>query len=402
MRKFKFKAINLEKKKFSGTYLAESEDDLRIKLSEMDLFLVSSKEVKEGVKNPFASLLGNVSSKELAGFCTQFSILLDSSMEAIDCLNLLKEQQKNSYFKKVLESVCEDVQSGMSIAKAMEKHKKVFPNFVVSMIYVGEMSSSLNVVLKSLADYIESDNKLKAKVKGALIYPTVIMILMLSIIILMMVFVIQTFRTSLGRLEVEMPALTMAIYNISDFFVANWLYVLAVIVGVILLTKLIVSTKKGKYAWDKIKINTPLIKKIARNLATARLARGLGLLLRSGMKLVEGMEIAKKLIGNSYVERKFEKAISDVQEGKALVKALEDMKIFDKVFIQMVGVAEKTATLENGMFRASTYYDEQASATLTNLTNLIQPAMLIIVGIVVAVIFLAVYSPITAMMTGIS
>ena len=402
MKKFKFKAVNLEKKKFNGTYLAEDENDLNKKLSEQGLYLIYCKELKNSTPNSFFSLSGKVTSKELSSFCTQFSLLLDSSMEVISCLEILKSQQKNGYFRKVLEIVYEDVKVGVSLGKALEKHKKVFPNFVTSMAYVGEMSSSLNFVFKSLASYIESENKLKSKVKSALMYPSVILVLLFGIVILMMVFVIPTFRDSMSQMNVELPALTVTIYSISDFCVDNWIYLILGLIGFVLLIKLLISTKQGRYYFDKMKINLPFIGKIGKNLVMARLSRGLGLLLKSGMKLVESMEIAKKLAGNKFVEKRFEDAIVGVQSGKSLEDALSEMKIFPNVFLQMVAVAEKSATLDSGMFRIAEYYDEQASGTLSNIATIIQPFMLVIVGLIVAVIFMAVYSPIMSMMTDIA
>lgn len=398
MQKYKYKALDINKKHYSGIYLAENEQDLKNQLADINLFLVSCKPIKEKSINSFFTLTGKITQKELASFCNEFSLLLDSSMEIINCLELLKDQQKNSYFRKILLAVYEDVKSGLSLYESFCKHKKAFPNFFLSMVYVGEMSSSLNMVFHNLSEYIDKDVQLKGKVKAALIYPTVILILMFGVVILMMAFVIPTFKTSMAQLDVELPQITQIIYNMSDFFASNWLYLIVGVVGFIVLCKLINLTKQGKYIWDKIKINIPFISGVTRNLTTARLARGLGLLLKSGMKLVEAMDIAKKLIGNTYVERKFEQAIEKVQSGTTLCTALEEMKIFKPVFLQMVGVAERTATLDDSMFRIAKYFDEQASYTLNNVASMLQPALLLVTGAVVAVIFLAVYSPMTSLM----
>lgn len=402
MQKFKYKAIDVNKKKYHGVFLAENERDLSLKLSDMGLYLVSYTVSKNSTPNAFFTLNGKISQKELASFCRQFSMLLESSMEVINCLQLLKVQQKNGYFRKILDVVYYDVESGVSLTDAFLKHKKAFPNFFTSMLYVGEMSSNLESVLKSMSEYLENDLKLKTSVKNALVYPVIMLVLMVAVIILMMAFVIPTFRESLSKIDVELPELTKTIYNMSDFFAANWMYILLAIVGVFVLFKLALLTKQGRLFWDKLKINMPLFGKVSRSIATARLARGMSLLLKSGMKLVEAMDVAKKLIGNKYIEQKFEVAIDKVKSGSTLFDALSQMNVFSDVFLQMISVSEKTATLDDGMVRSSTYFDEQSNTFLKNVTNLIQPVLILIIGIVVAIMFMAVYSPITAMMDGLA
>lgn len=398
MQKFKYKAVDINKKKYHGVFLAENEKDLKQKLSDMGLYVLSCTEQKNSSPNAFFTLSGKISTKDLSAFCREFSMLLQSSMEVINCLQLLKVQQKNSYFRKILEIVYFDVQSGVSLTDAFLKHKKAFPQFFISMVYVGEMSSNLETVLLSMAEYLEKDLNLKSKVKSALAYPVVMLVLLLGVVILMMAFVIPTFRNSLSRLDIELPDLTRVIYSISDFFVVNWAYILLSIIGVVVLFRLLIATKKGRIVWDKIKISMPIFGKVSKSISTARLARGLGLLLKSGMKLVEAMEVGKKLVGNKYIEKKFDTAIEQVKSGSTLFDALCNMNIFSDVFLQMVAVSEKTATLDEGMNRAAAYFDNQSQNFLQTATSLIQPILILFIGIVVAVMFMAVYSPIVAMM----
>ncbi len=402
MIKFKYRAIDANKKKFSGIYLAENETILQEKLLEQGLYLLSCKQIKSSTPNAFFTLNGKVTLKDLSAFCRQFALLLSSSLEIINCLELLKAQQSNGFFTKILDNVYEDVRAGMSLAKAFEKHKKVFPNFFTSMLYVGEMSSSLDKVLLSLADYMESDLKLKSKVKSAMIYPIVLIVLMIAVLVLMMAFIIPTFRDSMSRIDIELPQITQAIYSASDFFAQNWTYVFLGIVAFVLLFKGIISIKKGRYVWDLLKLKIPFIKKITINLISARLARGLGLLVNSGMKLVDAMHVARKLLSNTYVEKKFDIAIDRVKSGVPLNKALEEMNVFENVFVHMVAVAEGTATLDTGLMSAGVYYDERSATLLGGITNILQPMIMLLLGVVVAVLFLAVYSPITAMMEGLA
>ena len=398
MKKYKYTAINIERKKFSGIMLAESEDDLQRQLSDLQLFLVSCKVVADKTPNPFFTLSGKISSKEITFFCRQLAIMINSQIELIKCLEILKEQSFTAYFKKILALIYEDVKAGKLLSEAMEKHKKIFPDFLRNMIYVGEMSSSLEKVLVNIADYYENEQKTKRKVKSALVYPITLVVMMVAIVAIMMVFVIPTFRQSLSEMEVEMPGLTLAIFNASDWFIANWHFVFLAIVGVWLLIKLLKKTQGGKYLFDTLKIRFPIIKKYQVSAVTSKFARGFGLLLGSGMKMVDAMEVLKKVLGNKYVEKKFEVAIEEVRKGVPLTKALENMQVFPVMLIQMVGIGEKTASVDDVLLRSCTYFDQQLEASLSSVTSMIQPTLMLVLGIVIGVMFIAVYSPLISIM----
>ena len=398
MKKFKYTAINIERKKFSGIMLAESEDDLQRQLSDMQLFLVSCKAIPDKTPNPFFTLTGKISSKEITFFCRQLAIMINSQIELIKCLEILKEQSFTAYFKKILGLIYEDVKAGKLLSQAMEKHKKIFPEFLRNMVYVGEMSSALEKVLNSIADYYENEQQTKKKVKSALVYPITLVVMMIGIVAIMMVFVIPTFRESLAEMEVDMPALTLAIFNASDWFIANWHLVFLGIVGVWLLIKLFKRTEGGKYFFDTLKIKFPVIKKYQISAVTSRFARGFSLLLASGMKMVDAMEVIKKVLGNKYVEKKFEVAIEEVRKGVPLTKALENMQVFPVMILQMVGIGEKTASVDDVLMRSCGYFDQEQQTSLNKVTSMIQPTLMLVLGIVIGVMFIAVYSPLISIM----
>lgn len=398
MKKYKYTAININRKKFNGIFLADSEEHLRKQLSEQQLFLVSCKIVSDKSPNPFFSLTGKISIKELTSFCRQLSIMLNSSIEIVNCLEVLKNQSYSGYFKQVLKMIYEDVKAGKLLSEAMEKHKKIFPDFFRNMVYVGEMSSSLEKILNNVADYYETEQKTRGKVKSAMVYPITLMVMMVGILAIMLVFVVPTFRNSLSQLDIEMPALTLAIFNASDFFLENWKTIFLALIGVWLAIKLFKRTKSGRYFFDTLKIKMPFIKKYQIASVTSKFSRGFSLLLASGMNMVDCMEVIKKVLGNKFVEKKFEKAIEDVKKGVKLTKALETMEIFPVMLIQMVSVGEKTASLEDVLLRSCDYFDEQLQIALNSLTSLLQPALMLFMGVLIGVIFIAVYSPLISIM----
>ena len=402
MKKFKYTAFNLDRKKFTGVYFANNEEDLRAKLADQGLFLISCRAVADKSPNAFFSLTGKVKMKEITHFCRQLSIMINSSIELIGCLEILKEQSYSKFFKQVLEMVYEDVKSGQLLSQAMEKHKKIFPNFFRNMIYVGEMSSSLDKVLQNIADYYENESRTKSKVKSAMVYPIMLLVMTIGILALMMLMVVPTFKTSLGDMDIAMPAITMAIFNLSDFIMQNWMMIFLIAFGVIALTILFAKTKNGRYFFDMLGMKIGFIKRYKTAKVTSIFSRAFGMLLASGMHIVEAMEVVQKILGNKYVEKKFAAATEEVRKGVGLTKALEDMNIFPPMLIQMVAVGEKTASLDETLLRTCAYFDEELQNSLNAVTSMIQPILMLFMGVSIGIIFIAVYSPMLSIMQGIA
>ena len=398
MKKFKYTAYNLDHKKYTGFYFANDEQHLRTLLSQQQLFLISCKEVSDKSPSAFFSLSGKVKMKEITYFCRQLAIMINSSIELINCLEILKNQVFSKYFKQILERVYEDVQTGMLLSEAMSKHKKVFPEFLRNMVYVGEMSSSLEKVLDNIAEYYESEMRTKSKIKSALVYPITLAVLTVAILALMMILVVPTFRNSLGSMEIDMPALTMAIFNISDFVTQNFLTLFGGIIGFIVLIKLLGKTNSGRLFFDTLAMKISFTKRYQVAKTTSIFARSFGLLLASGMHIVDAMEVVQKILGNKYIEKKFEQATEAVRGGVSLTKAIEDMQVFPPMLLQMVSVGEKTASLDDSLLRTSGYFDEELSHALSSMMSLIQPVLMSVMGISIGVIFLAVYSPMLSIM----
>ena len=398
MKKYKYNAINLYGKKFEGTFLAESEKDLRQQLAKQNLFLVSARVDTDKSPNPFFSLTGKVSVNELSSFCRQFSIMITSGTSIVDSLAILKGQAYSAYLKKILERVHEDVKAGKLLSEAMEKHKRVFPNFFRSMVRVGEISGAIDKVLVAVADYFETDTKMRAKTKSALIYPCVLIIMAIGIIVLMVAFIIPTFRDALESLEVEMPALTLALYDISDYFRQRWKQIVLVLIAVVFLFFVFVRTKKGRYLWDKFKFYFPYAGNVIKNNVTARFCRAFSLLIGSGMDIVDAMDEVCIVFGNAYVATQFKKAAGDVRQGMTLTLALQSYKLFPTMLVQMVSVGEQTGELESVLSRSCSFFENQAERAVSSLTSVIQPVILCIIGASVGILFYAVYSPLLQVM----
>jgi len=394
MQKFKYVAVNLQKQKIKGTFIAKDEKDLASELAKQSLYVISCSPYSDKTPSAFFTLgTGKVKLSELTTFCRQFSIMQNTHIPILDCLDLLKNQNFTVYFKKILQVIYDDVKGGMVLSEALNKHAKVFPDFFRSMVYVGEMSGKLHIIFSSLADYYEKDSALKKKVKSALSYPIMLLCLTVGILVLMFTMVVPTFRESLSTLEVEPEGLTLAIYNISDFFNEYGSYLVLGIIFFCLILFLILRTEKGKYAIDYLKVKLPFIKTVNINIVTAKFARAFGLLLSSGMDLNDAMDTVEVVLGNRYIKKRFHDAAESIRHGMSLTVAFDSYKLFPPMMIQMIEIGEKTASLDEVLTRSCAYFDGQVETTLNALVSKIQPIMLIIMGGLIGTLFIDVYSP---------
>ena len=399
MRKYKYTAVDVSNKKFTGTFLAEDEDDLRQQLARQNLYLIKCSVMKDISPNAFFSLTGKVTIPELTTLCRQFSIMLNSGVSILESLAQLREQPYSSYLKKVLFMIYDDVKVGMLLSKAMEKHKKVFPEFFRSMIYVGEVSGSLDEVLTSLADYYENESALRRKIKGALTYPIVMAVMLIGIVALMLLFIVPKFESTLKTLNMENAnPITSVVFAMSRGLRNNGLNILYGLVIFVALLVLILKTKKGKMFMAKLAYKLPLVKNIQINLVASKFTQSMALLLASGMNLADSLEVVQNLLGNKYAVHKFSEVIDDVRQGTTLTFAMEKSKLFPQMLIQLLSTGEKSGSIDDVLKRSMKFFDTQVETTLLRATSIIQPTMLCLLGGVIALMFIAVYSPMISIM----
>lgn len=399
MQKYKYTAVNLQNQKFKGVFIAEDENDLATQLARQGLYLLSSAPYKGDVSF-FTLGSAKVTLNDLTTFCRQFAIMLDTGIPILDCLDILRNQHYGAYLRNLLQIIYEDVKGGVLLSAALEKHPKTFPIFFRSMIHVGERSGKLEIVLNSLADYYEKDAAIKRKVKSAMSYPMMLLGMTVGIVILMMLLVVPTFRDAMSSLDVDPEGITKAVYDLSDFFLANWMFLLLGVIVVVLLFFLLLRLEKGKYVKDVLLVKVPFISTVQKNLIAARFSRAFGLLLASGMDLNEAMLSVEVVLTNRYMKQKFLRAADNIRHGMSMTVAFENEKLFPEMMIQMVSIGEKTASLEEVFAKSCEFFDVQVETSLTSLTSKIQPIMMMIMGAIIGTLFIAVYSPMLTIMTG--
>ncbi|MBQ8414372.1 MAG: type II secretion system F family protein [Clostridia bacterium] len=399
MQKYKYTAVNLENKKIKGTFIAEDEKDLAEQLAKQSLYLVSASIYSGNTPSAFFTLgTGKVTLPELTSFCRQFAIMLNTHVPLLECIDILKNQPFSGYFRKILEVIYDDVKGGMLLSEALEKHSKVFPDFFRSMTYVGEMSGRLDIVFNALADYYERDASMRQKLKSAMAYPLVLLVLTFGIAIAMLVFIIPTMKDGLKDMDVPIEGITKVIYDMSDFVLEWWQAIVSVVLIIGIMIFLFLMTEKGKYVRDVLLLKTPLLKTIQINTLTARFARAFALLLSSGTDLTDALDAVSVVLTNRYLRKHFQVAIDYVRHGMSLTNAFESVGLFPTMLTKMVTIGERTNSLDDVLTRSCDYFDTQLEASFASFSSKIQPIMIAFMGVVVGVMFIAVYSPMLSIM----
>ena len=403
MQKYKYTAVNLQNQKIKGTFIAKDERDLAEQLAKQSLYLTSATIYTGNTPSSFFTLgTGKVSTPELTTFCRQFSIMLNTNIPLLEAIDILKNQPFSSFFKKILDVIYDDVKSGMLLSEALEKHKKVFPDFFRSMVFVGESSGRLDMVFNALADYYERDAAMKQKLTSAMSYPAMLGLMTVAIVILMLVFIVPTFRSAMSDLNVPIEGITKVVYDISDFILTWWRIIVIAVIMIGLLLFLYLSTEKGKYALDVILLKTPLLKTIQISSLTARFARAFALLLASGMDLTDAMDAVTVVLTNRYLKKHFMIATDYVRHGMSLTNAFESVGLFPTMLTKMITIGERTNSLTDVLTRSCTYFDAQLESAFNSFSTKIQPIMIIIMGAVVGTLFIAVYSPMLSIMSNLT
>jgi type IV pilus assembly protein PilC len=336
----------------------------------------------------------SVSYKELALFTRQFATLLEAGLPIIKCLNTLAEQQKNAYFKEVIKDIKVKVEGGKSLSEAMAEYPKIFSPLYIQMIRTGEAGGNLDEVLKQLALHLEKITALKAKVKQAMIYPSVILFVTITIISIIMTFVIPKFTIFFREVHKELPLPTQILINISHNFKKFFLIGVGGLILSILGIKYYRKKEEGKYKTDKILLRLPLFGELFHKAAIARLARTLASLIRSGVPLLQAISIAGETSGNKVIEKAMEEIKINVSTGQTIAEPMFYTGVFPYLVVEMVKIGEISGNLEDTLNRVANFYEDEVDRAVNTLSTLIEPILIVILGIVVGGILIALYLPI--------
>lgn len=390
MPEFEYKGKTLAGGQVNGTIKAKNQDDLKRILRRNRIMVTSVRKKAAEINIKFGT---GVKRMDVSRFTRQFATMISSGLPMIQCLEILAAQSENKEFRKILLKVKDTVQSGSTLADALGRHPKIFDQLYVNMVEAGEMGGALDVILIRLANYREKAEVLIRKVKGAMMYPIVILVVAISVTVAMLAFVVPVFAKMFAGLGEELPAPTQVILAISNFLQAYFLYIIGALITIIILYRIGVKNPHGRLMADKVIINLPMLGSLIRKSAIARFSRTLGTLLASGVSILEALEITAKTAGNRVIHDAIRKSVVSIAEGDTITAPLKETGVFPPMVTQMISVGEKTGGLDEMLNKIADFYDEEVDAAVSALTSIIEPVVVVFMGVVVGGILIAMYLP---------
>lgn len=358
--------------------------------------------IVEKEKKPLLGLSfgAKVKDKDIVVFTRQFSTMIDAGLPLVQALDILSEQVENKTLGKALKMIKSDVEGGSTYADALKKHPRIFTELYVNMVAAGETGGILDTILTRLAGYIEKAMKLKKKVKGAMVYPAVVTTVAVIIVAVILVFVVPTFTKMFETLGGTLPLPTKIVVNISNFLKGiGGVIILATIIGSVIFINRARRTEKGKIVTDRFLLKLPIFGILIIKVAIAKFTRTMGTLTSSGVPILDGLEITAKTSGNKVIEQSVMEVRAAVQEGKTLAEPLMKSKVFPPMVTHMIAVGESTGALDSMMSKIADFYDDEVDNTVSNLTAMMEPVLMVFLGTTVGFIIVAMYLPIFKLVT---
>jgi type IV pilus assembly protein PilC len=346
----------------------------------------------------FSLKLGRrISQKEVAVFTRQLATMIDSGLPLVQSLEILANQQENPKFKETLLAVKGEVEGGATFSDALRKHPKAFDDLYTNLVTAGEIGGTLDIILNRLSQYMEKSISLKKRVKGAMVYPSAILGVSILVVVVLLVFVIPVFEKMFSGFGAALPAPTQFVIALSNFVKGNILYMVIGLAGFVFLFRRYYRTTSGRAVVDKALLKLPIFGDLLLKIATARFTRTLGTLVSSGVPILDGLMITAKAAGNKVVEEAILKTRVSISEGKTIAEPLEQSKVFSGMVVQMIGVGESTGSLDAMLNKIADFYDEEVDATVAALTSLLEPLMMVFLGVLIGGMMVAMYLPIFKM-----
>ena len=339
----------------------------------------------------------SVKDKDIVIFTRQFATMIDAGLPLVQCLEILSTQTENPVLAKAIGEVRNDVEGGSTYADSLQKHPKVFDELYVNMVAAGEAGGILDTILNRLSKHIEKAMKLKKQIKSAMVYPATILFVAVIVIIILMVWVIPVFAKMFVDFGGTLPALTQFVIDTSHFMQRNIIYmVMGVVLGSFLF-KRYYRTEKGHFKVDQIALKLPVIGDLIQKAGIAKFTRTLGTLTSSGVPILEGLEIVAKTTGNKVIERAIMRSRQSISEGKTIADPLGKEKVFPPMVVQMIAVGETTGAIDSMLGKIADFYDDEVDSAVTTLTSMLEPMMMVFLGITIGTIVIAMYLPVFKM-----
>ncbi len=394
MAEFLYKAQNTQGNVFQGTLEAKDKAEAESMLLRRRLVITSLKKKPTEIKIKIGS---GIKHADIARFTRMFSSMSSAGLPMLQCLNILEEQCENPELKSVIHKITQSINGGSSLADALAQHPKVFGPLYTNMVAAGEAGGILDGILARLAETLENQERLKRKVKKALTYPVMLVIVGILVVIALMTFVVPTFAEQFAALDAELPAPTLVVMSISDFIRDNAAFMVIGVVILIVGFKMSMKVPSIKFAWDGFMLKVPKLGDLQIKSTTASFARTLGTLLNAGVSIMDSLKVVASTVSNKVVEKSINKISIGIAGGKSIAEPMTDVGIFPPMVIQMTGVGEKTGNLGGMLLKLADFYDEEVDAAVDAVVGMMEPMIIVFLGGAVGGLLIAMYMPMFSM-----
>jgi type IV pilus assembly protein PilC len=398
---FTFTGTDPQGKKIAGERLADSKAAVTMQLRRERITPGAIKEKGKEFALPKLGT-GTVPVKDTAVFFRQFSVMIDAGLPLVQCLEILAANQENQVFQKCLTGVRQSVEGGSTLSNAMRQYPKIFDDLTTNMIEAGEAGGILDTILQRLATYVEKAVKLKSAVKSALIYPVSVISIAALVVGCLLKFVVPIFANMFISMGVDLPLPTKIVIGLSNFIGRFWWLIFAGIALIFVAVTYIRKDPKGRYMFDKMLLNLPVLGTVLRKIAVARFTRTLGTLITSGVPILEGLTITARTSGNAVLEDALMKVRKAVEEGRTIVDPLKESGVFPNMVTQMIGVGEATGAMDAMLQKIADFYEDEVDAATKDMLTLLEPILIGFLGVVVGGIVISLYMPLFSMISKLS
>jgi type IV pilus assembly protein PilC len=380
-----------------GELEAPNEEAVRAHLNRVRIIPGKIKKKPKDLFENVAFLQPKVKEKDVIIFARQFSTMIDAGLPIIQCLDILQSQQENATFKKMIKEIKDAVEGGTTLADSLKRYPKHFDSLFVNMISAGEAGGILDVILKRLAGYMEKAARLKRKVKGAMVYPAITIFVAVIVVAVILVFVIPVFQKMFAEAGAALPTPTLVVIAISNFVKSkiHWI-IIAIILFAIAFSKYY-KTDKGRLTVDAIALRAPVFGLLIRKVSVAKFTRTMGTMLSSGVAILEALDIVARTAGNKVVENAIYNVRTGIAEGRTMADPLQASGVFPAMVCQMIAVGESTGALDAMLEKIADFYDEEVDQAVENLTAMIEPMMIVFLGIIIGGLIVSMYLPVFKM-----
>ncbi|MCK5098460.1 MAG: type II secretion system F family protein [Desulfobacteraceae bacterium] len=388
---------NPKGRKIKGEVEAESAEQVRISLQRRKITPIRVKKKPKDIFENITFLQPPVKENDVIVFSRQFSTMIDAGLPLLQCLEILHAQQENPTFKKIIKQVKTSVESGETFADALKKHPKVFNELFVNMVAAGEAGGILDVILSRLSAYMEKMAKLKKQVKGAMIYPAITMIIAVVVVAVLLIFVIPVFTEMFSSMDKALPAPTQMVVSMSDAAIKYKWILLALVIFIPILISRIYKTNRGRIVMDDFFLKLPIFGILIRKVAVAKFTRTASTMLSSGVSILDTLDIVARTSGNKSVEFAILDVKAGISEGRSMSDPLLESGVFPSMVCSMIAVGESTGALDIMLSKIADFYDDEVDQAVGNLTELIEPFMLVFLGVIIGGLVISMYLPIFKM-----